>query len=688
MKSVLAFAALLAVAAPAIAQAPPSDFRCYGPTGTVYTAECRWTGAQRVQLQVGLGKDTAFAHPALDTVLAAPPPVRFPLAEGYLYRARSVDGASPSAWTAYRLFRVFNYVAMPALEAPLAGAAVGAEPVVLRWAFADASARAQVEVATDSAFQAVVVREDVDADRWSRPILAGTYFWRVRAIDANRIDRSVWSETRRVDVLPTWNGAIETPSDHAVLDLRRVFRWTRGTTGRRFRYFLEGVGNATVSAGLWSLPEYGDGVIVMGTDTTTEATSPESRWRFRWTPGRPLPWRVVAYDSLAQRYTASPTVVSTVQQLDTPQIVNVRTGDTLSAPLRTLVWRSVPGAAYGYRVFSPETATSDTTVAIPIAPWGGDSAWTVGALDAWGRYAGAAATVQFSVRIPPLPVRARYAPPTYDRLVLEWDAVPEADGYTLLVKGRGREMRFVTDSLHVDVGKVYSAGSIQSQAGFGPCAACATRPNGYGLGAPFYAGSPPVFRYYPAPGDTSVAVPSASRLAEAWNVPVAPGPARVAWPPVEGASAYHVVMLQYRSAAEGDSVRIDREVSDPEVALDLPANASLSVLVRAVVNGSYGRYDQQYVRTGSSVAAETAAPEGSTVRVLQNPVVDRLAVAYRSASPSRFALYDLLGREVWHADAEAGTGRVEMARGALASGVYVLRAVQGEAVTARTVVLR
>ena len=94
--------------------------------------------------------------------------------------------------------------------------------------------------------------------------------------------------------------------------------------------------------------------------------------------------------------------------------------------------------------------------------------------------------------------------------------------------------------------------------------------------------------------------------------------------------------------------------------------------------------------TGTSILVDTE-DEGSAstwFRVLQNPVVDRLAVAHRSASPSRFALYDVLGREVWHTEAEAGTGRVEMDRGGLSSGVYVLRVVQGETVATRTVVLR
>lgn len=377
-----------------------------------------------------------------------------------------------------------------------------------------------------------------------------------------------------------------------------------------------------------------------------------------------------------------------------PTLEVPRNGEVLTSPVREMRWRRVPGAV-GYKAVGiptadnasvPRTFSGDDTTLAVLPAQGYITVW-VQAVGPDGNDLGELATAVATVRIPQLQARARFDSPTYDRLVLDWDAVPEADGYFLLASINGKERRFTTSELRLEVGKVYSA-SWYIQAGFGSCVPCSTDNNrAYNLlDAPFYAVSEQRLQSA-VPGDPSVSVPQASRLAEAWNVPVAPGAARVSWSPIQGASAYHVVLLQRRSNA-ADAVLADREVADPAVTFDLPANASLSVLVRAVVNGSYGRYDSQSFQTGSPVAAEAVEPGGAEVRVLQNPVMDRLAVTYRATTPSRFALYDMLGRAVWRTDVEAGTGRVEMDRGALPSGVYVLRVAQGEAVTTRTVVFR
>ena len=148
-------------------------------------------------------------------------------------RTNGVNG--PSDWSEVRSFTSANPPSVPVLLLPANGAITSDYTSTLNWSDSTVPAGTtldhyQLQVATDSAFTAIVIDENIPGLTQSTFTPAADlnsntrYYWRVRAFNAAE-QYCLWSAARYFRTVPL-TPVLLTPDDGATLStLRPVFNW-------------------------------------------------------------------------------------------------------------------------------------------------------------------------------------------------------------------------------------------------------------------------------------------------------------------------------------------------------------------------------------------------------------------------------------------------------------------------------
>jgi len=159
------------------------------------------TNATQYQLQ--LARDTAFSDQVFKGKLVDTFKEFADLAPGkYYWRVKAIEaGGLKGPWSAARLFTVVK-VFPPVLTSPANEAFVD-PALTLTWELADDAVKYKVQVAKDAAFTNLIVNESTNTLTKSLTGLkARSYYWRVRAIDAEGY-KSPWSNVWKFTVVAT-----------------------------------------------------------------------------------------------------------------------------------------------------------------------------------------------------------------------------------------------------------------------------------------------------------------------------------------------------------------------------------------------------------------------------------------------------------------------------------------------------
>jgi hypothetical protein len=144
------------------------------------------------EVQISPNGDTNFSDPIVDafsgdTEFSATSPLVGLPADDYAWRVRSIDAdGNRGAWSSSPASTFTLSLDPPVLTAPDAGGTIRPGTAVFQWAAVPGAAKYQWQLGTSSSFSSVTAEQETQMAAWSpREQLAdGTYFWRVRALDA------------------------------------------------------------------------------------------------------------------------------------------------------------------------------------------------------------------------------------------------------------------------------------------------------------------------------------------------------------------------------------------------------------------------------------------------------------------------------------------------------------------------
>ena len=280
----------------------------------------------------------------------------------YYWRVRAQHTSSVySDWTAGRTF-FFGKLAQPALVAPADNSSVD-EPV-LSWQPVGGAATYELQVSTSNTFTTTLVSvKGLTASTYAPPtsFARGTYYWRVRPIDATGQtptwqSMSVWRFTRSFSA----KAGQQLPADGATVSEPLFFQWTPARQAQSYTLQL------STSAGFSSIYD---------SCTTAHTTYvPNGAGDCLPNASGTYYWRVIGSDGPAPLGSGSaqsstgPTVRSFSYRPTRPTMSSPLSG-SMSVP--TFRWEQVPGAAQ-YRVtitgLSGQGTTTATTRATSYTP--------------------------------------------------------------------------------------------------------------------------------------------------------------------------------------------------------------------------------------------------------------------------------------------------------------------------------
>ena len=181
---------------PPFTRQPASQAKVYGES-----AQFAWTRsdvAKAYRLQVSSTAD--FAAPVFDRADLTVTEIRLPLAPGvYYWRAASIAAGQDQG--PFSDVQSFEQRAMPA-SPPSEPPALGEKGLEFRWKAPAAGQKVQFQVATDAAFEHILLDQLTDGAQGLLPAPEpGPYFLRLRSIDADGF-KGNFGATQRIDVPP------------------------------------------------------------------------------------------------------------------------------------------------------------------------------------------------------------------------------------------------------------------------------------------------------------------------------------------------------------------------------------------------------------------------------------------------------------------------------------------------------
>ena len=237
-----------------------------------------WTPTQFAagyEVQISPNGDTNFSDPVVDafsgdTEFSATSPLVGLPADDYAWRVRSIDAfGNRGAWSSSPVSSFTLSLDPPTLTAPGAGSTIRPGTAVFQWAAVTGAAKYQWQLSTTSSFSSVTAEQETQMAAWSprEQLEDGTYYWRVRALDADGNLLST-SSARSVELSSTTPTAtIATPNP-----------WTvRGPVTATFNKPVTGVDGSSFK------------VLVASTTTEVAGTvDVVDSTHATWTPSAPL----------------------------------------------------------------------------------------------------------------------------------------------------------------------------------------------------------------------------------------------------------------------------------------------------------------------------------------------------------------------------------------------------------------
>ena len=148
--------------------------------------------AAAYEVQISPNGDTNFSDPVVDAFSgdtefsAASPLVGLP-ADDYVWRVRSIDAdGNRGAWSSSPVSTFTLSLDPPVLTAPGAGSTARPSTAVFQWDAVTGAAKYLWQLGTSSSFSSVTAEQETQMAAWSprEHLEDGSYYWRVRALDA------------------------------------------------------------------------------------------------------------------------------------------------------------------------------------------------------------------------------------------------------------------------------------------------------------------------------------------------------------------------------------------------------------------------------------------------------------------------------------------------------------------------